>query len=106
MRCLGSAQRLKSKFGQGFQLEMKVKNVDQSDEDYLENLRAIASAVGVSIPEYNGDAEEGAAHIDNVFLNMEQTMQGLSSLTEDEFLTRRRELVSLTIFSWTSLLFC
>lgn len=34
LRCLGSAQRLKSKFGQGFQVELKVKSVDRADEDF------------------------------------------------------------------------
>ena len=37
LRCLGSAQRLKSKFGQGFQVEMKVKFVDCDDEDFVES---------------------------------------------------------------------
>lgn len=37
LRCLGSAQRLKSKFGQGFQVEMKVKFVDCDDEDFAES---------------------------------------------------------------------
>ena len=50
-------------------------------------MKVIASAAGVSIPEHDADAEEGTPHIDNVFLNMEQTMQGLSSLSGDEFLT-------------------
>merc|ERR1712003_222496 len=65
---------------------MKVKNVDTADEDYLKNLDAIASATGVTIPETN-NAEEGAAPIDEIFLNMEQTMHALASLTNDDFLT-------------------
>jgi len=36
LRCLGSAQRLKSKFGQGFQVEMKAHFVDCDDEDFME----------------------------------------------------------------------
>jgi ATP-binding cassette subfamily A (ABC1) protein 3 len=86
MRCLGSAQRLKSKFGQGFQLEMKVKMVDQSDEDYMKNLQAITSDAEVTLPE-KSDAEEGVTHVDEVFLNMEQTMKALAALTGDQYLT-------------------
>ena len=41
LRCLGSAQRLKSKFGQGFQVEMKVKFVDCDDEDFAESAACI-----------------------------------------------------------------
>ena len=70
---------------------MKVKNVDQSDEDYLKNLKAIAAAAEIAIPEQTEVAEEGApegtVHIDDVFLDMNQTMLALSSLTGDEFLT-------------------
>ena len=42
LRCLGSAQRLKSKFGQGYQVEMKIKNVEhlqnleKSEDDHKE----------------------------------------------------------------------
>ena len=36
LRCLGSAQRLKSKFGQGFQVELKAHFVDHDDDDFEE----------------------------------------------------------------------
>jgi len=86
MRCLGSAQHLKSKFGQGFQLEMKVKMVNQSDDDYMQHLQAIAAAAGVALPEKT-DAEAATGEIDDVFLNMDQTMQALAALTGDQHLT-------------------
>ena len=34
LRCLGSAQRLKSRFGKGFQIEAKVLGVLRVDRDY------------------------------------------------------------------------
>mmetsp|Transcript_10049 Transcript_10049/g.22007 ORF Transcript_10049/g.22007 Transcript_10049/m.22007 type:complete len:1232 (-) Transcript_10049:333-4028(-) len=34
LRCLGSAQHLKSKFGQGYQVELKVKLVNRNDNDF------------------------------------------------------------------------
>ena len=85
LRCLGSAQRLKSKFGQGYQVEMKIKNVEASDEDYLNNLASIARAANIELPQ-NTD-EEGALGHDEIFLNMEQTTTALSTLTEDHYLT-------------------
>jgi ATP-binding cassette subfamily A (ABC1) protein 3 len=87
LRCLGSAQSLKSKFGQEYQLKMKVKMVDQSDDNYMKNIQAIASSAGVALPEKT-DAEAGTAEIDDVFLNMDQTMQALlAALTGDQYLT-------------------
>ena len=36
LKCLGTAHHLKSRFGSGFQVELKVKNqVDESDDDYI-----------------------------------------------------------------------
>lgn len=34
LRCLGSAQHLKNKFGQGYQIELNVKIVERDDDDY------------------------------------------------------------------------
>lgn len=79
LRCLGSAQHLKSKFGQGYQLEMKVKNVELTDSDYLENLSAITNASGVDRPE--------TLEPDEIFLNYEQSILALNELTGDQFLS-------------------
>jgi hypothetical protein len=90
LRCLGSAQRLKSKFGQVYQIEMKIKNAEVSDSDYLENLRRIADAANVDIPRMTQVDQECAviSAPDEVFLStMEQTMQALTTLTIDDFLT-------------------
>lgn len=42
LRCLGSAQHLKTKFGQGFQVELKVALVNPIDDDYVANAAALA----------------------------------------------------------------
>ena len=41
LRCLGSAQHLKSRFGEGYQIEMKVKHPLDQDVDVLEATRLI-----------------------------------------------------------------
>lgn len=94
LRCLGSAQHLKTKFGQGYQVEMKVKNVEVSDEDYLGNLKDIADAIHVNLPTSKVIDQECAmenntepSSPDNVFLSMDQTVHALASLTGDNFLT-------------------
>jgi ABC-type multidrug transport system ATPase subunit len=96
LRCLGSAQHLKSKFGQGFQVELKVRNVDPKEEDYNSNLRAIAGAVGVRPPpivvegvEDEESAVPESAPTAEVFLNLQQTLSALQSLTGDDFLASK-----------------
>jgi len=98
LKCLGSAQRLKSKFGQGYQVEMKVQNVQPKDEDFLSNVSGIASAVGVDAPtpvvaDADVDQEEAqpeSAPLDEgAFLKLEQVMVALQSLTGDDFLTSK-----------------
>ena len=81
LRCLGSAQRLKSKFGQGYQVEMKIKMVEKTDGDYLDTYGKLASASGVSLtPE---ESEEGAQVF---YLSLQQTWTALESLTGDGYL--------------------
>lgn len=77
LKCLGSAQRLKSKFGQGYQLEMKIKNVHTDDSDYIEAVAAIFESSKT-------DAE--GVLPDSVFLNVEQTLVALTALSGDDSL--------------------
>lgn len=67
LRCLGSAQHLKSKFGKGYQIELRVRIVDRADEDYI----GIAEAM-----EPNGEAAFD--------LNASKTV--LRNLTQDDYL--------------------
>lgn len=82
LRCIGSAQRLKSKFGQGYQVEMKIKAVEKSDTDYLAHYAAIAAAVGASTTP--AQEEEGVAVF---YLDVEKASSALRSLTGDGYLS-------------------
>lgn len=85
LRCLGSAQRLKSKFGQGFQVELKVKHVEVTDQDYLKNLSSFAKAAGVAAPSENADMST----YEQTFLDLNQTMAALQELSGDDFLASK-----------------
>lgn len=87
LRCLGSAQHLKNKFGQGYQLEMKTKNVEREDEDYISNVSALASTLTGASDE---DREEDLSS--DIFFNKSQAVSALQSLTQDNFLS---DMVSL-----------
>merc|ERR1712125_21035 len=81
LRCLGSAQHLKSKFGQGYQVEMKVKNVEKGDSDFQENVQCVLKAAGNETPEN--------LETDEIFLDLNQALQSLFQLTGDQFLTSK-----------------
>jgi ABC-type multidrug transport system ATPase subunit len=82
LSCIGSAQHLKSRFGQGYQVEMKTKVVDASDEDYIEIRNNLSGVVGATTTE---DPEEGIPQ--DVYLTLTQAVSALKSLTNDESLS-------------------
>jgi ATP-binding cassette, subfamily A (ABC1), member 3 len=79
LRCLGSAQHLKNKFGQGFQIEMKADVTHGNDEDYQSNARVLAaSKLGIT-----GDIEAVDPVQENMLLNVDQAKVALQKLTGD-----------------------
>jgi ATP-binding cassette subfamily A (ABC1) protein 3 len=88
LRCLGSAQHLKNKFGKGYQVEMKVSITDREDDDFLINKAALART---KEPESSvrGDEEESPSSLEGreIYLNMDETLAALRSLTGDDRLS-------------------
>lgn len=80
LRCLGSAQHLKNRFGQGFQIEMKVDIIDKAAADYKENLRVLSAWKGRT------EDEEVPPDAEDVFFNLDETQAALRVLTNDSFL--------------------
>jgi len=76
--CLGSAQRLKSKFGRGYQLEFKVNSVETCDDDYVRVRDELFQSTGRSI--IGRDVEVGVLD-EEMTLGLEQARVALSSLT-------------------------
>jgi hypothetical protein len=81
LRCIGSAQHLKNKFGQGFQVEMKVKLVNQEDADYAKNFLTLAHS------KLGSREDEVSIEPDEVFFTLEEVTKELNELTGDEFLS-------------------
>jgi ATP-binding cassette, subfamily A (ABC1), member 3 len=83
LRCLGSAQHLKNKFGQGFQLELKTKVVDRADDDFVRNAGVLARFVlGGSV-----DVEENDLTSSDLCFNEEQAKGALAQLTDGAFVS-------------------
>ncbi|KAL7567855.1 hypothetical protein ACA910_000596 [Epithemia clementina (nom. ined.)] len=101
LRCLGSAQHLKNKFGQGYQVEMKVKLVNRNDEDYVKIRAELSSFKGTEIADGDvadeGDelaADEGheqgagaAPKAHDVFFNLSEVKAALDGLSGDDTLS-------------------
>lgn len=83
LRCLGSAQHLKNKFGQGYQIELKAMIADRDDEDFVHNATVLACSVIESADE---EAAIAVADASNVYFNHDQTIAALETLTSDSFL--------------------
>jgi len=83
LRCLGSAQHLKNKFGKGYQVELKVHFVTKDDDDYKE----VISAVGQSFMDPN-DLQSGDTALErmcDVTLSYESVQSTVRGIPEGEF---------------------
>lgn len=76
--CLGSAQRLKSKYGRGYQLEFKVAAVATCDSDYCSVREQLLSQHKADAGIF--DVEEGPLNEEDPSFDLLQTKQALSLL--------------------------
>lgn len=82
LRCLGSAQHLKNKFGQGYQVEMKAKLVNREDRDYKD----LAMQLHQTKETGGFDGESSAMPAgDDVFFNLAEVKSFLESVDESGY---------------------
>jgi hypothetical protein len=81
LRCLGSAQHLKNKFGKGFQIELKHGVVEQQHTDYISIATFLRSTKDISIDDEEAPPEE------SIFFNLEEAVAALRALTGDSYLS-------------------
>lgn len=86
LRCLGSAQHLKSRFGEGYQIEMKVKHPMDQDTDVINTTRLI---LGNSNAPVGTDLEAIDLHrlAESSTLNIDQVRSMCTKITGDDFLS-------------------
>lgn len=82
LSCLGSAQHLKTRFGQGFQVEIKTKNVDRTDDDFIEVHSKIIESSGKVAAEAAETGEAG-----EILFTMAEALTALKALTDDDSLS-------------------
>ena len=81
LRCLGSAQHLKTKFGKGYQLELTVDATKKDDEDMRKNAFKLASFKRAVQDEEQLDTNM------NLFFNLDEARAALQQLTNNEYLS-------------------
>eukprot|EP00560_Eucampia_antarctica_P008117 CAMPEP_0197826650 /NCGR_PEP_ID=MMETSP1437-20131217/3581_1 /TAXON_ID=49252 ORGANISM="Eucampia antarctica, Strain CCMP1452" /NCGR_SAMPLE_ID=MMETSP1437 /ASSEMBLY_ACC=CAM_ASM_001096 /LENGTH=1876 /DNA_ID=CAMNT_0043427175 /DNA_START=276 /DNA_END=5906 /DNA_ORIENTATION=- len=85
LKCLGSAQHLKTRFGQGFQVEVKVKAPEVGDDDFQEILETIYTVAPKDVSN-NEDDEEEQRLVDGTSLNFNQIIEAAKKITSDNYL--------------------
>lgn len=83
LRCLGSAQHLKTKFGKGYQLELKVDVTGKEDADYQSHRQTLARAKGAA----GEDAEAAGEDLAEVFFTLTEAQSALHQITGDDYLS-------------------
>ena len=81
-RCLGSAQRLKARFGRGYQLELKLKQAVDTDDDYKRNAAVLARYKDSK--RYSEDLEAAESSLE-VSFHLDEAQSALEDLTNDSF---------------------
>lgn len=85
LRCLGSAQHLKNKFGQGYQIELKVSLPDRADEDFRRILAVLASSK--TDDEWSNEDDKLEANDfgnDTIYFHLDEARAALKALTRDD----------------------
>lgn len=82
LRCLGSAQHLKTRFGQGFQVEMKLEDVSVEHDDFKSVILRIAQSTCVVSTD-----TEAAPTYENIVLDLQKVYTALETLTGDSSLS-------------------
>ncbi|KAL3807514.1 hypothetical protein ACHAXA_008272 [Cyclostephanos tholiformis] len=85
LRCLGSAQHLKSRFGEGYQIELKAKRPLDQDIDVINATRIILG----NKKELGTDVEAVDLHglAADTNLNLDQAKARCTKLTGDDYLS-------------------
>ena len=103
LRCLGSAQHLKSKFGRGYQVELKVKHVNRIDNDFQLHMSDLLERYNVgemstfSLPDSASIAADGDDDPENnislpeMYFNVEEAKIALELISGDDIISKMVE---------------
>jgi len=81
LRCLGSAQHLKSRFGKGYQVELKVNEPTEDDEDLKVIMGKLLAISGES--RERGDTESGN-NADDIHFTLSEAISAAQKISSDK----------------------
>lgn len=89
LRCLGSGQRLKSRFGQGFQVDLKLAEVERDDDDYQAIVQHFKSCVDTALilADYV-DVDKSTGWV-NGLMKLDEVKTAVETLTNDQSISVR-----------------
>lgn len=76
LKCIGSAQHLKTRYGQGYQMEIKVGESAEGDSDYEEVLEKVLNSAG-------------GGNVDEVYLDLEKAIAAARKVSGDSYLSEK-----------------
>ena len=88
------SKHLKSRFGKGYQVELKVALVANTDDDYLINLKNLLSSSDVDVNDDNPDFLTKTSEVTTI--NLETTLKAVQALTGDESISSKINLTDPT----------
>jgi len=83
LKCIGSAQHLKNRFGQGYQVELKVAEPSHDDDDLKQIVGVLLELKG---DEVVLDPENGAGR-NEIFFNLEQAISAARKVAGDDHIS-------------------
>lgn len=87
LKCLGSAQNLKSRYGTGYQIELKVMVASKGDDDVEAN---ISTLIDWSSKDTNiVDSEAGNGELHSLVFNLSRTIAAVQHLTGNDYLSSK-----------------
>jgi len=87
LKCLGSAQHLKSRYGTGYQIELKVMEASKGDHDVEVNLTNLINWSSNNTNTEDSDAGNGEMH--SMVFNLSGALASVQHLTGDEYLSSK-----------------
>lgn len=89
LKCLGSAQRLKHRFGKGYQVELKVTEADREDDDYKSVVFQLLQFLQVKDISENMPHESLISNAENTMVKLNTAKDAIQAITLDETITAR-----------------
>jgi ABC-type multidrug transport system ATPase subunit len=85
LKCLGSAQHLKSRYGKGFQVECKIKEIDVNDNDFVNTVTALTGRSRSDTSDIEVASDKSLLKV----FTLDAAIAAVETLTGDKYLSQK-----------------